>query len=245
MMIQVTIHFLFDMKNTIGIITANHGRPKILNLFGAGIKRLRTDLNLDIPVVCVSGEEDKAILDQWGITHIVQENIPVSNKFNTACKYMNSIGVDYVCISGSDNLIATDTFKRLMREMEFGIDLIGIDQIYFYCTFGLEKGEVVKLKTQDAKMLGVAKCIKRSVLEAVDFRPWNGNKNWGLDALAQQTILPHVKTRSIVSDAQVVDIKSLTNINKYHVFSRRLQKIDPKEIFYFLGQEEIQILRTI
>jgi hypothetical protein len=233
------------MNPTVGIITTNHLRPHILNLFGAGIKRLREELNLDIPVVCVSGEEDEAILDQYKIKHIVQENIPVSNKFNTACEYMNSLGVEYTCILGSDNLIATDTFKRLMGEMRFGIDLIGIDQIYFYCTYGLERGEIVMLKTQDAKMLGVAKCIKRSVLEAVNFRPWNRNANFGLDAIARQAMIPYVKTRSIVSDAKVVDVKSPMNINKYHVFSRRLEKLDPEKLFYFLGAEEQSILKAL
>jgi len=233
------------MNKTIGIITCNHGREKVLQLWCAQIARLRNEMDMYIPAVCVSGIEDMITCLKYGVMHHPSENFPVSEKFNKGMEYAREIGWDYVCIMGSDDVMSTDTFKCIYEEAQSpnNYDLIGIDSIYFYGTVGEHKGKLVKLN--HGKMLGVAKCISSRVLEKVDYRPWNVNKNYGLDAIASQCIAPHIKSWKILQDTFVCDIKSNQNINKMSVFARRYEALDVNLLMNILGEEEKEILKSI
>jgi len=202
-------------------------------------------MDMYIPAVCVSGIEDMVTCAKYGISHIVQDNFPVSEKFNTGADWIKNMGFDYCLITGSDDVISTDTFKRIYDEAqsENNYDLIGIDSIYFFGTVGEHKGKLVKLN--HGKMLGVAKCISSRVLKAVDYRPWNVNKNYGLDAIASQCIATHVKSWKILQDTFVCDIKSNQNINKMSVFARRYEALDVNLLWNILGEEEKEILKSI
>ena len=94
------------------IITANWNRPEVLTLWCASIKRIREDLDIFIPAVVVSDRWDSTICNKYHIHHINHRNNPVSEKFNAGCKYAESIGVDYVMVLGSDDIVSTDTIRR-------------------------------------------------------------------------------------------------------------------------------------
>jgi hypothetical protein len=229
---------------TIGIITANYNRPSILSIWCAQIIRLREDLQYYIPAVVVSEESDKAICDHYHINHLTQQNIPVSAKFNTAMLYMHSIGVDYVCILGSDDIISTDTFRRLMEEAEKGYDLIGINSIYFFATDGKYRGQMVCLN--GTRILGVCKTISAQVLNKVYWQPWTVDKNWGLDSLVSNAIKPYVTSEKILSFTEVYDLKSKVNINKSSMWVEKIKKLeDPQKLWNILGKEETKILKKI
>lgn len=229
--------------SSIGILTCNFGRLRILELWCASVHRLRTELGVYVPACVVSGEEDKAVCDKYKITHIRWHNRPVSEKFNQGMQWVKNMGLDYGCISGSDDIFSTETFRKILDATQSDYDLIGIDSIYFYGTEGIHRGTLVKL--QGSRMLGVGKCIHKRVLEQVDYRPWNENKNWGLDAIASKCIAPYVKSFKIISDAKVFDCKSSMNINKMNVWANKFDKLDPQEFYSILSDEEKQILQTI
>jgi hypothetical protein len=232
------------MKPSLGIIAPNFGRPKILSLFGASIQRLRRELDIYIPVCIISGAEDKPICDKYFLTHIIQENKPVTSKFNRGMAYMKSIGIDYVLVSGSDDLFSTDTIRRIMEEAEKGFDLIGLLDIYFYAGDGQYKGQLRHLTHK--RILGVGKTISARVLDKVDWRPWQKEKNWAMDALLTQSIMPHVKSISALSDTFVCDCKTCDNINKSGFWMTKLkEKIDPVKLYEKLSNEELQILKTL
>lgn len=231
---------------TIGLIAPNYGRIKILSLYCASIKRLREDLGVYIPAVIVSEASDKQICDRYGIAHVEYPNNPVSNKFNRGLAYMRSIGVDYCTVMGSDDIISTETYERIAEEAEKGYDLIGVSTVYFYATDGRHKGQMVKLD-RPGKILGVGKTISSRVLDKVDWRPWNIEKNWGLDGMAQATIKPFVTTSKVIDNAMIVDCKSSTNINKatYWIGQKIKKQEDPEEFYSILGAEEKRILKDI
>jgi glycosyltransferase involved in cell wall biosynthesis len=230
-------------NKTFGIVVANHKRKEIFNLFGAGMKRIKEELGMHIPVVVISEKEDVPICHKYGLYHIAQENFPVSEKWNTGFKYMRSLGVDYCCIVGSDDLISTDTIKRIMEEAEKGYPLIGIKSIYFYAVDGMHRGQMVYLSTN--RLLGVCKTISKEVLDEINWKPCQKDKNWGLDALVTKAILPYAKSCSGLDNTTVVDMKSAQNINKYNVWAHRLPVKNPQEIFSFMGEEEKQIFKTL
>lgn len=229
----------------IGIIAPNYGRKNIFNLWCASIQRLRIEMGCYMPAVVVSEEEDKGMCQRYAIHHITQKNNPVSAKFNTAV-YALQGEVDAVMIMGSDDVISTRTFNRIACEIDRGYDLVGVDTVYFFATDGVNKGKMVKLVAHN-RILGVAKAISASVLDRVDWKPWNVEKNWGLDAVAQNAIKPYVQTSKVVEDAEVFDLKSKTNINKatFWIGQKIKQLEDPEKLFSILGQEETEILKQI
>jgi hypothetical protein len=171
-------------------------------------------------------------------------NKPVSEKFNRAFKWMQNYGVDYVMITGSDNLLSYDTYNRIYAEAEKGYDLIGVNSIYFYSLDGQFKGSMVKLESN--KILGVCKTISARVLDKIDWRPWTVEKDWGLDAIASNTIRPHVETTKLLENTEVFDCKSRENLNKYSFWHNKLkEKQDPQKLFSILSEEEKQIIKSI
>lgn len=228
------------MKN-FGIITINHNRPNILNLWCAQIKRLRYDFDSYIPAVCVSGEDDKAICDKYNVSHFTRPNNPVSEKFNVGFMHAYNMGWDYVTILGSDNLISTELMRKIVAQMDNDIDLIGINAIYFYCGEGVDRGKLVKL--QAVPILGVAKTISKRVLDCIAWRPFPTMKNWGIDAIGAKTIKPYVQTAEVV-EGVCVDVKTRVNINRWTLFAgqKRLPQVDPNIFYNILSEEEKQLL---
>ncbi len=231
------------MKPTMGIIAPNNGRSKVLELFGASIQRIRTQLDTYIPVCIISGEEDLDICNKYHLTHIKQRNNPVSEKFNRGMVWARDMGITNVLISGSDDIFSTDTIKRIIEEIDKGYDVVGIDNIYFYAGDGINRGKMCHLVGK--RILGVGKTISDRILTQVNWRPWTKEKNWGLDALVTQSILPHVKTCSILSDTFVCDVKTKDNLNKSSMWMKKLPTIDPSPFYEILSEEEKQILFSI
>ena len=228
---------------TWGIITINNGRPKVFKLFCASMKRLRTQVGINFPVVCVSGIEDRKTCDEYGIGHIVQANQPVSRKWDTACKYMQKLGCTYILILGSDDILSTTLLKSLISEMNKGISLIGIKELYFYGTEKNFKGKLLYIRL--TTLAGVCRTIHKSILDKVDWMPWNADKNWGLDGLAMKRIRPYVTTQSIV-EGKVFDIKTRESLNHFSYWNSKIRQETPATVFYeTLSEEELEILKTI
>lgn len=228
------------------ILTINYGRPQIFHLFCSGIKRLRAQLNMDFPVVCVSGAEDKIICDKYNITHIEYPNYPVSDKWNAGCEYIRTLDIDYVIISGSDNIFSLEALSAIVREMNNDIDLIGFNRMFFYDTDGINRGQLLIVTTKG--IFGVGRAIHRRVLDAVNWHPWNYpiQRSWGMDSILYKNISPHVKTKSIV-DGIIVDCKSKDNLNKFTMLKNNYhgKPCDSSLFLNFLSKEELDILRSI
>lgn len=231
-------------KSLFGIITCNYNRPNILDLWGASMDRLRKDIGINFPAICMSEKEDAAICYKHNIIHVIHENKPVSRKFNKAMLMMKDLNVDYVIILGSDDIMASDTLKEIFEMMKVGYDLIGVNSIYFFATNTMFKGELRLL--HGTKMLGVGKTISSSVLDKIGWKPWGVDKNWGLDAMVNQTVMQHVKSQKLLSFTKIVDVKSNINLNKATFWMNKLKdKRDPNEFYSFLSEGEKRILEKI
>jgi hypothetical protein len=228
--------------NSLGIITINFNRPKIIRLWCAQIKRLREQFETYIPAVVVSGKEDETICNQYHVVHITQQNDPVTEKWNTAMAYMRSIGIDYVMIIGSDDIVSTGFVRKTMEQMERGIDYIGTKVFYFFCGQGLDRGKLVKLDTAPTK--GIGKTISKYVLDQCDWRLWDKEKNWGMDAIATKNIVQYARSRVLIEDI-IVDIKTTQNLNSFRIWSNRLPQVDSQLFYDILSEEELQILKSL
>ncbi len=226
---------------SLGIITVNYKRPQILRLWCAQIKRIRKELGMYIPAVVVSEASDVDICSQYGVMQIAHENNPVTAKFNRAFQYMKNIDVDYVMILGSDDIVSTDFVSRTMVQMELGIGLIGTETIYFYCGQGTDRGKLVKLESPILK--GIGKTVSKRILDQCDWRLWNVEKNWGMDAIATKTIMAYNPSKAVI-EGIVVDVKTKENLNSFRVFRNRPEV--PNGLFFnILSEEEQKILNSL
>jgi hypothetical protein len=228
---------------SIGIITVNFGRPKVLQLWLAMIKRLRNDTQFYIPAVVVSEEYDKAICNEYKVWHITHPNKPVTEKFNRAFKYMQGQNVDYCMITGSDDNFSTGFYNKTLQFANQEKDYIGTQSLYFYAGDGQYRGRLVKLTSTHT--LGIGKTISKTILDQCDWRLWDTQRNWGMDAIATRTILKYAKSKAWVDD-MIVDVKtSYDQLNRFQVWGNRLPQIAPQEFYKQLSEEELQILKSL
>ncbi len=227
---------------TLGIITINYNRPRVLKLWCAQIKRLREQTETFIPAVVVSEETDKPICDAYHVHHITQKNKPVTAKWNRTFKYMQSLGVDSVMIIGSDDIISTGFYLNSLKEAEWGFDLISPQSVYFYAGDGPYKGQMVHLVSK--QVFGTGRTVSKYVLDQCDWTLWTQERNWGMDAIALKTIKKYERTRTRI-DGMIVDVKTRVNLNSYRIWGKRLPRANPQEFYYILSAEELKILKTL
>ena len=226
-----------------GLMTISYRRPQVLHLFLASIKRLREEIDIEFPAVVVGDEEHKALCEDYGVYHITQTNHPATAKWNTGVNFLMWADCDYIVIMGSDDIMSTDLLKNLIVEMNKGVDIIGINTVYFYAGDGKYKGALLKC-TSPKHILGVARCIRRGIIEEVGVL-WNKDRSWGMDHIILQNIMPHLKTYAMV-EGVCVDIKTHESLNRFQFWIDRLKNRAPVELFYnIMGEEEKQLLQMI
>lgn len=227
---------------SLGIITINHGRRKILSLWLSQIQRLRRETQIFVPACVVSEEEDKNLCLSMSVAHVTQPNEPVSFKWNHAMYYMRDVvDASAVMILGSDDVISTQYYLKTWDEVQKGIDLIGTESAYFFCGQGIDRGKLVRLDGR--AMLGIGKTVSKRILTEANWTLWTKPKGWGMDAMAQQEIVKHTPSKAIISDI-IVDVKTRENLNSFNVFKRR-PEVDAKLFYDILSEEELTILKSL
>lgn len=229
----------------IGFLTINNGRQKVLNLWCASMNRLRDCFGV-FPAVCVSGKEDNELCVKYGIHHITSPNPPASNKWNDGLRWLKEQSLDYVCITGSDDVFSNEALANIIFATDTEPDIIGFSTIYVYCADGVSKGRLKVLSTRG--VLGVGKTVHKRVLDAVDWKAWNYGipKSWGMDSIFSRTTSQYVKTRVMV-DGVIVDVKTAESLNKFSMFEKNKHGTyaDSKIFFNIMGEEEKKILADI
>ncbi len=226
---------------TIGVITANMGRIPVLKIFCAGIKRLREETGLDIPVICAGDIGGAETCKSYGITHIEVPNNPLTEKFNKACQELYN-KVDYVCVMGSDNVISSKAFLAVVAEAEKGIDLIGFDSIYFYGLDGECKDKLVYFR--NTSVLGVGRTVSASVLNNLYWKPYGREQNRAIDTCMLDTVRPYVKTRVLLSGHFLLDLKTSWNLNSMNIWHKKFGALPNQSVMWDnIGEEEAMLIK--
>ena len=224
----------------IGIIVTNFGRTRILNIFGAGIARLRAETGFDIPVTCVGDIDGADICHKYDIMHIEYPNRPLTGKFNRACKSMED-RVDYVLVMGSDDLLSTRSFLAIHAEAEKGIDLIGLSEVYFFGMDDVHSGKLIHFR--HTTVLGVARTIKASVLDNLSWEPWTQHRDRSIDTIMLDAVRPYVKTRALLNGEFVVDLKTSMNLNPIRFWAKKLGAMPNADLLWNnIGAEERRLI---
>lgn len=226
----------------IGIITANHKREDVLEVFALGIDRLRRETGMEIIVACAGDESGAEICNRHSIIHIPFPNNPVTEKFNTACHCLKD-KVDAVMVLGSDDIVSTETFIRTVEALQSGYDAIRMDTVYFLeCRYG--RGWVCRIGPVNTLVVGMT--IRSEVLNPT-WKPWVRPADRGFDIIFWEGIRENVKKIFILKDSFILDIKTNVNLNKPDYWLGKYGTTD----FGFLvrqkliGEEEIDKLSSI
>ena len=228
------------MTPTFGIITISYKRDNVLRLWCRSIRRLRQAVGY-FPVVVVGDEEHSAVCIENNIHHIPYPN-RCMKKWNMAVAYLMSLGVEYVIISGSDDIISTRLLKNLIDAMKTDVDLIGIKTVYFYCGDGKLRGQLRRLDSK--QILGVCRTIHSRVIKQVG-ELWTSDRNWGMDSDNAKNVAPFIKSRVVV-EGEVYDIKTSESLNKFTLWYGKLKTAySPKEFYDSLSEEELTLLKSL
>jgi hypothetical protein len=218
------------------------GRLPVLKIFCAGIKRLREDTGLDIPVVCVGDPVGAETCQSYDITHIEHPNNPLTGKFNRACQELYK-KVEYVMIMGSDNLISNKAFLAVVEEAEKGTDLIGFDSIYFYGLDGECKDKLVYFR--HTTVLGVGRTVSARVLNNLYWKPWGREQNRAIDTCMLDSVRPFVRTRTLLSHHFLVDLKTSWNLNSMNIWHKKFGALPNQDVMWNnIGEEEKELIRN-
>jgi len=224
------------------IITANHKRPKVFALWCESMSRLREEVG-HFPIVVVSDLCDAGMCKEHNIYHIVMGNRPVSAKFNKACRFSQTLGVDYVMTVGSDDIISTETMKLFLSSMDKGYDMITLDDIYFYGAYAEYNGVLVHFKGK--KELGLCRTVHKSILDKIGWMPWRKQRSSGLDMLARMAYEPHIRNPYNINNAKVFDVKTEFNINRFSYWLRTCERVDANIFYNILSEREKELLNNI
>lgn len=203
----------------IGILTCAYKRPQISELYCLQIERLReTYGDLFLPIVVVSSIEDKTIFDAHNIETHMYANSPLGAKFQYGL-YQLRDRVDAVMLLGSDDLIDNTMIDKLLKEEEELVWPIGL---YITNTVGDKKGEVRLFDWFYKNYSSVGRLVKKSLLDRLDWRLWNGTELRAIDHSSHHRLLegnPTLKMVNMMPESAILDIKSDVNINSYKRFS--------------------------
>jgi hypothetical protein len=153
------------------------------------------------------------------------------------------LGVDYIIVMGSDDIMSDELLKNLRLAMEEDFDIIGIRAIWFYACDGRFKGNLRRL--DGTQIFGVGRTIHRRIIELAH-PMWRNPRSWGMDGDCMSNIRQFLKTK-ITVPGMCVDIKSQANqLNKMTFWLQKLHERLPEEDFLnILSEEEKEILASL
>jgi len=192
--------------------------------------------------VVVSDKEDADICRHYHVGHVIQQNKPVTEKFNTAFAYMGNMGITNIMTLGSDDIISTEYLLKTVEQVNKGIDYVYTNSFYFYCAQGVDRGRLVKLTSR--QKLGIGRTVSERILNQCDWCLWDVEKNWGMDAIASKNINKYAKTK-VAIDGVIVDVKTRENMNSFRIWGNRLPEVPAKVFHDILSEEELLILKNL
>lgn len=115
-----------------------------------------------------------------GCEYIEIENYPVSRKHNACVQRCKELNVDGVMLFGSDDFITDEYFDFIYQNLE-SKELIGLKDLYFYSTYQ-KRFAYFDGWAKNRKTIGAGRYFSKHILEAMDWKLWDDDKNNALDS---------------------------------------------------------------
>ena len=235
------------------IATYFHERFDMYRVHAMGVKRLKDMFNVQPIVVCSSEAPYREFVEGCGFDYYEHPNRPLGAKANYAAECAKSYDPDYLIFLDADDMISNSLMIEYLKKMNEGYDVIGVRDTYFYSLnpkrvkYGVFGHWGYDYRGIKDKNLGVAKCLSRSMLEKIDWKPFNERVNSGLDGTMRARV---GKYRPRIAGIEVrknnlfcVDIKTYGNLNGIGNFD--LLELDPKLMYNYLPPEEVEAINSL
>lgn len=206
--------------NRIVIITLCWKRPEILRVFLDNHYAL-----VPRPTIVIAGSPDDGcediVKEYDNCIYIQRPNIPMGKKANDACETAKGLGTHYM-MTGSDDLISQ---KMWSYYVNYKGDHLGLRDLYFYDVrinkMIYWKGYREGTPKQDMP-IGAAKMVSNSVMEAVNFRPYNDESKYPREHDTHKSFLqlgvPLTVMRMDEIGGACVDLKNSDSITRFKLW---------------------------
>jgi hypothetical protein len=196
------------------IFTPVWRRPDVLRIYCAGIRRLRSEFNIDVFCVC-SPEDDsgtKRILKENDIEYCEHPNV-LGAKKNFGLEKAMERDFDYLLELNSDNIVKNELIESYLQRSE---DFIACGNFAFVdLKTGRAKKYHFKKGTKYRTVFGIARMYKREAIEGLKL--WKDNAIIGMDNHSEMVLSQNGVNPTIIDFKKPVafDLKSDLNLWNY------------------------------
>lgn len=192
-------------------------RPEVTLMCLKEMKRLQSQSKHEIAVTCIISEPEWIdVCNKLGFDYFPYKNDPLGEKLNAGIQSVMDEEFDYLMVMNSDSMVSV---KLIDDVYDYTKPYFGINRIHFanYYT-----GEVKEFEYEFFTVLGVAKMIRKDVIEQAGVI-YDSFRNKGLDDstidnLSRIGVYPHAVK---YEGALAVDIKSDVNIWSWEHFEQK------------------------
>lgn len=201
-------------------------RPEVTKFCFSELVKVINSSKHEIAVICVISEESyKEVCEYFGFDWRWAENNPLGEKINAGVKQALEFDWDYLMTMNSDDVIDVKLIDEVYRSFfESKIPYFGVNRVT-YVNFNTKEARDFKY---DYSVLGIAKMIRRDIVELFDGNVYPPERNKGLDdGLMDRLIGEGVLPVMVDYPGQMCwDFKSETNIWPWEHFKDRGKAVE-------------------
>lgn len=246
----------------IGLLTALWRRPElsrfVLQYYNT-IRKAHGDIDLRLYAVGSEGQASRQVAESSGFSYVEVPNKPLGAKWNAGLSAMRGDDPDAVVIVGSDDILDTRYFDRLVELLEEGCHFAGLQDMYvldlatlrcaYWPGYGPASGRA-------REPIGLGRFVHREILDAVNWRLWDENAPNMLDRSMYARLAPLLGSGSQSKlfncrrdNMLAIDIKSDANMWSMDQLLASFSNIEyyapVKLLRRFLSISEIRSLLTL
>lgn len=211
----------------VAIVAAAWGRPQLIAPWWAQIHRIVDQWDaagIDTAVIVAGSEPDHeaACLDNGGIW-VHSRNRPLGRKHNVAAGVAQSLQADYMFVVGTDDFFSPELIAQYIPLIKDRVLYAGIKGCYFWepstDRIGFFEGYAPNSGSVN-RSLGTGRLIHSSLLNRVNWQPWDRSVNSGLDHSLECALhYPKATLLQVGPEAVCLDVKTRQNIWSFNMIA--------------------------
>lgn len=221
----------------------------VLGHYRAAARRLSAHVEIVGVAAGSEGVRSRRIASSAGWAYTETRNHPLTDKWSSAVSRARDERPDAVLIVGSDDQLCDGLLRYYVDLVVRGADYAGlVDQYFLRWSAGWESIRFPGyVGARAGEPVGLGRLISSAVLDSLDWRPWHGSADRGLDGVMTRRI-DAIGVRCDVRRMDdvggvAVDIKSSTNIWPYERFVEASVAVDPETILSRFPPATVEALR--
>lgn len=198
-------------------------RPEVFRCWARNIERLKADFpRIDFQIVVVGSQQEQSrrLVKPYGFHYLEHENRPLGTKANCMWAKMMQVGADFYVITGSDDIIASQTFERAVMQTATADEIASLS-IYF---LNPASKELMFARGYEGKREGQPmapyRMISHELAVKIGADPWNPAKEKNLDGSFWRRLNPIERDKAYYTGGVIVDVKTAENINSMERIKR-------------------------